>query len=120
MSQSWSPLLIEGTLGLQGTATYTELTVDDKKRYVRIQRLIIVPGGGAAASYAPLVTTGDGVSASIGVLYEGASTLIGVNFDVTDIEGWAVTDNNGSLWIAPRPNTGSNNLFTYQLYLEVF
>lgn len=121
MSQSWNPLLIEGTLGSQGTSTYTELTVDDKKRYVRIQRLTIVPANdGSAASYAPLVTTGDGVSGSIGQLYAGASTSIGDNFDVTDIQGWGVTDNFGSLWIAFVPNAGSDNTFTYQLYIEVF
>lgn len=121
MSETWKPLMLSGTVGLQGTSTYNEMTIDSKRRYVRIQRLIIVPANdGSAVTYAPLVTNGDGVSGSIGQYYAGASTSIGDNFDVTDIQGWAVTDASGKLWIAFVPSAGSDNTFSYELYLEVF
>lgn len=125
MSQNaWKPLLLEGTVASQGTSTYNELVVSGTslgKRYVRIQRLIIVPANdGTAANYQPTITTGDGISGAIGQLYLGSSTAIGDIFDVTDIQGYGVTDTNGSLWLAFVPDAGSDNSFTYQLYVEVW
>jgi hypothetical protein len=125
MSQNaWKPLLIEGTAASQGTSTYNELVVSGTslgKRYIRIQRIIIVPANdGSATTYQPTISTGDGISGAIGQLYLGSSTGIGDIFDVTDIQGYGVTDANGSLWLAFIPDAGSDNTFSYQVYLDVF
>lgn len=123
MSQNcYKPMTLTGTIGAQGTSDYTELPVDPNgRRHIVIRRVTIVPAAdGSATTYQPLITDGDGVSGTIGQLYLGASTSIGDTFDVTNIEAYARTDSNGSIWIAFIPDAGSDNTFAYELHLGVW
>ena len=123
MSQNtYKPMTLTGQLGSQGTSDYTELVVDSNgRRHIVIRRITIYPAAdGSATTYAPLITNGDGVSGTIGQLYVGASTSIGDTFDVTNIDAYARTDANGSIWLAFVPDAGTDNTFDYEIHLGVW
>ena len=112
--------IASGTASAVGAATEIQLTIADSIHTVEVLRVKLKHSSGSAASFTPRLHSATGGTANAMTQeFAASSTLVS---ELCDVEAQGVicqTDTSGKLYLLPVPNTGSNNVFTYNVAYRV-